>query len=88
MRTVSLKFMNIVSGDHGVMTSWGSPRIPGLNPTYASFMTDGPLHLRLGADLVDSAHRTACHQLGSDANEAMRTRGGYPQPWFPTHLKS
>jgi len=59
-----------------------------LNPTYASFMTYGPLHLRLGADLVDTAHSAASYQLGSDANYAMLTRGGYIEPLFPTNLKS
>jgi len=48
-----------------------------LNPTYAPLMTYGPLHLRLGADLVDSAHSESSYQLGSDAMYAMLTRGGY-----------
>jgi hypothetical protein len=60
----------------------------GLNPTYAPFMTYGPLHLRLGADLVDSAHSESSYQLGSDAMYAMLTRGGYIEPLFPTNLKS
>jgi hypothetical protein len=51
-------------------------------------MTYGPLHLRRGADLVDSAHSESSHQLRSDAVFAKLVRGGYIEPLFATNLQS
>ena len=66
------QLMNLVD------SAWDS-----LNPTYAPFMTYGPLHLRMGAQIVGQAHSTASNQQGSMAMHALLTRGGYLQPLFP-----
>jgi hypothetical protein len=56
----------------------------GLNPTFAPFLTYGPLHLRLGSELIDPAHRADSYEFGSTAMYAQFTRGGYIQPLYPT----
>ena len=55
-----------------------------LNPAFAPFFTYGPLHLRLGSELVDPAHRSAAYEFGAMAMYAQLTRGGYLQPLYPT----
>jgi hypothetical protein len=57
-----------------------------LNPTFGFFTQYGPLHLRMGAMLVDFAHSSTSYQYGSTAMHAQMTRGGYIEPLFPTKV--
>jgi hypothetical protein len=63
---------------------YGTSAYDALNPTFAPFLTYGPLHLRLGSELIDPGHRADSYEFGSTAMYAQFTRGGYIQPLYPT----